>query len=134
MIQPKHKGMRHIALRVKNINVMMDFYQSVLGYKIEWQPDKHSCYLTSGSDNLALHQITKEEELPSFSQLDHFGIFVKSLEEVGAWHEYLVHKNIKTIDKPKQHRDGSCSFYLHDPENNKVQIIYYPPADTKHSK
>ena len=50
-------GLRHVALRVGDIRKSLDFYTRVLKLKVEWHPDPDNVYLTSGTDNLALHQV-----------------------------------------------------------------------------
>ena len=49
-------GMRHIALNVKDVERSKAFYQDILGMEVVWQPDPQNAYLSSGSDNLALHE------------------------------------------------------------------------------
>ena len=47
--------MRHIALKVKDIAKAKSFYQTMLGMDVVWEPDRQNVYLSSGSDNIALH-------------------------------------------------------------------------------
>ena len=49
-------GMRHIALNVKDVERSKAFYQDILGMEVVWQPDPQNAYLSSGTDNLALHE------------------------------------------------------------------------------
>ena len=49
-------GMRHVALYVRDLKACLQFYTELMGMEIEWEPDDQNIYLTSGSDNLALHQ------------------------------------------------------------------------------
>ena len=58
-------GLRHVALRVRDIHQSIGFYRDVLNMKIEWQPDPKNVYLTSGSDNLALHEIDSSVPEPA---------------------------------------------------------------------
>ena len=53
-------GLRHVALSVFNFEAAEKFYVDLLGMQVEWRPDDHSVYLTSGNDNLALHHTDKE--------------------------------------------------------------------------
>ena len=50
-------GLRHVALSVRDVRKSLAFYSTVLGMKLEWMPDEQNAYLTSGQDNLALHQL-----------------------------------------------------------------------------
>ena len=56
MPRPTHLGLRHLALNVRHMADMKAFYVDVLGFRVEWEPDPANVYLTSGHDNLALHE------------------------------------------------------------------------------
>jgi catechol-2,3-dioxygenase len=101
------KGMRHIALKVKDIAKAKSFYQNMLGMDVVWEPDPDNVYLSSGYDNIALHQVTAGlASRAAEQQLDHFGV---------------------TIVHPfKIHRDGSASFYCADPDAIVIQMLYEP--------
>ena len=76
-------GMRHIALNVKDVERSKAFYQDVLGMEVVWQPDPQNAYLSSGTDNLALHE-TPGGQAPSAatSSLDHLGFIVSDIDRV----------------------------------------------------
>ena len=86
---PGLKGMRHIALKVKDVAQSKRFYQDVLGMDVVWEPDPQNVYLSSGCDNIAIHGVsevfanTAEER-----QLDHLGFVVEKVErvEIGRAH------------------------------------------------
>ena len=56
-MDPLFLGLRHVALNVKDVRQSLEFYSTVLGMRLEWMPDGENAYLTSGPDNLALHQL-----------------------------------------------------------------------------
>src|ERR1700736_2371076 len=56
MQRPTHAGLRHLALNVHRFDEMKRFYVDLLGFAVEWEPDADNVYLSSGSDNLALHR------------------------------------------------------------------------------
>jgi catechol 2,3-dioxygenase-like lactoylglutathione lyase family enzyme len=120
-------GLRHLALTVKNLEACVDFYQHILGMKVEWQPDPDNVYLTTGHDNLALHRAPKDFNKSAHQSLDHLGFIIKSLEEVDIWYAYFLDNHVKIKNKPRVHRDGAKSFYGEDPEGNVIQMIYHPP-------
>tara|TARA_B100000029_G_C17521700_1_gene940161 strand:- start:499 stop:840 length:342 start_codon:yes stop_codon:yes gene_type:complete len=112
---------------------MKRFYIEVLGYAIEWEPDSDNIYLTSGTDNVALHRTvrgTTKETLPT-TTLDHFGLVVSNPSDVDTWADYLHTKNVILDKAPKTHRDGARSCYFSDPDGNQIQIIYHPPISDK---
>lgn len=128
MNRPSMKGIRHVALKVNNLEDMRRFYVDILGFRIEWQPDPENLYITSGTDNLALHQVA-EPVTPG--ALDHLGILVEQPDHVDLWAEYLISKGVKLKTDPRTHRDGARSIYFTDPGGNLIQLIYHPPISNK---
>jgi catechol 2,3-dioxygenase-like lactoylglutathione lyase family enzyme len=127
MTKPKPTlGMHHVALNVANIEACEHFYVNLVGMSVEWRPDPDNIYLTSGSDNVAIHKAT--EQLTDKNQhLDHIGFIIESIEQVNLWHDYLVANGVQIRNAPRTHRDGAHSFYCYDPDGNVVQFIYHPP-------
>ena len=125
MDRPAHAGLRHLALRARDLEAMRRFYVDVLGFAIEWEPDPDNIYLSSGIDNLALHRV--KSEVSAQGALDHLGVIVRTPEDVDKWAAFLESQGVVLAAKPKTHRDGARSCYLHDPDGNAVQIIFHPP-------
>jgi catechol 2,3-dioxygenase-like lactoylglutathione lyase family enzyme len=120
-------GLRHVALFAKNFEECARFYTELLGMAIVWQPDADNIYLSSGDDNLALHRAPDGFTPDKYQHLDHIGFFLREREEVDVWFEYLKNQKVTIKALPKDHRDGTRSFYCADPDNNAIQLIYYPP-------
>lgn len=127
--RPKHSGMRHVALNVVDINAMEHFYSGLLGFEVEWRPDPENVYLSSGTDNLALHVVN--DRGGKRQALAHTGIIVDSIDDVDLWYDYLIEQSVKMGSQPRTHRDGARSFYCFDPEENVVQVLYHPPLSTE---
>lgn len=121
-----HAGLHHVALYVTDLEACTRFYTDILGMHIMWQPDADNIYLTSGTDNLALHRATGEMADRTQQRLDHIGFFLTQREDVDAWHQHLVAQGCVIKAAPKDHRDNTRSFYCADPAGNIVQMIYYP--------
>lgn len=123
-----------MALRVTNLTRSRRFYEQLLGMKSVWEPDQESVYFSSGIDNLALHQIPKDElssYQPTQAQLlDHIGVILDSPQAVDQMYREILPKleslGGRITKEPKQHRDGSYSFYFSDPDGNLVQALYEP--------
>lgn len=119
-------GMRHIALFSQNLDACVHFYVELLGMNIVWQPDADNVYLSSGQDNVALHRAPADFKPAQHQRLDHLGFFLASPTDVDDWHAYLQAHHVTIKAAPKDHRDGTRSFYCEDPDGNVVQLIYYP--------
>lgn len=119
-------GLRHLALNVSDLAACEQFYAGLLGLRVDWRPDADNLYLTSGNDNLALHR-AKESILNRQAQpLDHFGFVLDAPQQVDAWHAWLRDRGVAIKAAPRDHRDGSRSFYCLDPDGNTVQFIFLP--------
>lgn len=120
-------GMHHVALFVHDLEACLRFYRDVVGMQEEWQPDPDNIYLTTGSDNVALHRLSAETRLDGAQRLDHIGFILKAPEDVDSWHTHLMANGVKIAQAPKTHRDGARSLYCFDPAGNLVQFIFHPP-------
>lgn len=122
---PRLLGLRHVALLVVELEDAVAFWTGVMGFRVEWQPDPDNAYLTSGSDNLALHRVA---DLPAGQgALDHIGIAVPSPGDVDAWAAHLAASGHPPRSGPKDHRDGSRSLYVLAPGGVTLQIIHHAP-------
>ncbi|MSP41613.1 MAG: VOC family protein [Deltaproteobacteria bacterium] len=126
------KGMRHIAIKVSDVARSKQFYQNILGMDVVWEPDSHNVYLSSGSDNLAIHQITEQfAKGAEERQLDHFGFIVDSVERVRELEAAFTSQGVKIVHPFKLHRDGSASFYCADPDGIVIQMLYEPQLSSQ---
>jgi catechol 2,3-dioxygenase-like lactoylglutathione lyase family enzyme len=119
------RGLRHLALNVKDVSTSVAFYSSLFGMEVVWQPDPDNAYLSSGCDNLALHR-SHATILQSEQRLDHVGFIVERPEDVDRAAEVLAAQQIPVLKPPRTHRDGSRSLYFADPDGNVIQILYEP--------
>jgi catechol 2,3-dioxygenase-like lactoylglutathione lyase family enzyme len=124
---PPSLGLRHAALRVRDLAAVEAFFVTALGYRVEWRPDPDNVYLTRDHDNVALHR-AEVEGAGDRSQLDHLGILVARAEDVDAWEAHLDAVGARIVARPRTHRDGARSLYVAGPEGIVVQIIHHPPA------
>jgi len=120
----KNRGMRHLALKVSDVERAKDFYVRVFGMKIVWQPDPDNAYLSSGCDNLALHRGAPGDS--SAGALDHLGFIVASVAELEAGWRWAETEQLDIVHPLRHHRDGSVSFYIRDPDGNVIQLLFEP--------
>ena len=127
---PQGRGLRHVALKVANLGVSKTFYQTWFGMTVVWEPDAENVYMSSGIDNLALHQIPRGDlpvpRPPHGQCLDHLGFVMDSPDSVDRLYHHVVKEGVTIVHHPKRHRDGSYSFYLADPDHIVIQVLYEP--------
>jgi catechol 2,3-dioxygenase-like lactoylglutathione lyase family enzyme len=121
------KGMRHIALKVSDLARSKSFYQDILGMDVVWAPDPQNVYLSSGCDNIALHEVSQNFAAGAAEQqLDHLGFVVETSDQVKKLEEIFRTRGVRIIHPFNVHRDGSASFYCADPDGIVIQMLYEP--------
>lgn len=128
--------MGHLSLRVSDLDASEKFYIEILGMRPVWRSEGEIAFLECGNDDLALIQIPKEEvqafrrRAQGSQSLHHFGFRVRSKDGVDQLAEEMKARGIVIDDGPRDHRDGSRSFYFRDPDGNHVQILWDPIRET----
>ncbi|MBM4119922.1 MAG: VOC family protein [Nitrospira sp.] len=124
------RGMRHLALKVTDLPRSRKFYEELFDMRTVWEPDPDNVYLSSGVDNLALHQIPAAEiaahRAVEHHWLDHLGFIMESPASVDRLLKQAVRFGAPIVKQPQHHRDGSYSFYMTDPDGTVVQVLYEP--------
>jgi catechol 2,3-dioxygenase-like lactoylglutathione lyase family enzyme len=111
----------HVALRVADMERAKAFYIA-LGLQLTWDADDWA-YLQSplSGDGVALLSPNYKAAGP------HFAFHFDDRAAVDAVHAQLVASG-QAVGPVHDHRDGTASFYLQDPEGNWLEILYEPPA------
>jgi catechol-2,3-dioxygenase len=121
------QGIRHVALRVADVERSKNFYHEVFGMRVVWQPDPDNAYLSSGSDNLALHREPgMNAAATGAGVLDHIGFLVAELTQLEKDYVWAQQHGLEIVRPLRQHRDGTYSFYIKDPDGVVVQLIHDP--------
>ena len=124
--------MRHIALKVRDVGRSKSFYQDILGMEVVWEPDSQNVYLSSGCDNIALHEVSQRFATGAAEQqLDHLGFLVETIDQVKQLEQEFHVKGVKIVHPFKIHRDGSASFYCADPDGIMIQMLYEPQLSSQ---
>tara|TARA_B100000700_G_C14981158_1_gene826479 strand:- start:801 stop:1217 length:417 start_codon:yes stop_codon:yes gene_type:complete len=116
LVQVQRLG--HIAIRVQDVDRAKSFYLS-LGMKLVWD-DPDWCYLEAGSgkDGLALLGPGYKAAGP------HFAFHFTDRTQIELMHKQLKHAGV-SVGQLHDHRDGTASFYLRDPEGNWLEMLYH---------
>jgi catechol 2,3-dioxygenase-like lactoylglutathione lyase family enzyme len=128
--RPPSLGLRHVALRVRDLAGVERFFVQALGYEVAWRPDPDDVYLRRSADDVALHRV--KDAVARGGTLDHLGIFVPRAEDVDAWERHLdacgASCRARIVARPRTHRDGARSLYVEGPEGIVVQVLHHPAA------
>ena len=111
----------HDALRVADMERAKAFYIA-LGLQLTWDAADWA-YLQSplSGDGVALLSSDYTAAGP------HFAFHFDDRASLDAVHAQLLASG-QSVGAVHDHRDGTASFYLQDPEGNWLEILYEPPA------
>jgi len=119
--EPAVARLGHVALRVADMERAKAFY-TALGLQLTWDAADWA-YLQSPltGDGIALLS-------PDYTAAGpHFAFHLDDRAAVDAVHARLSASGV-SVGPVHDHRDGTASFYLQDPEGNWLEILYEPPA------
>ncbi len=119
--KPKVQRLGHVAIRVEDVKRAKSFYMK-LGMRLIWD-DSDWCYLESEitKDGLALLGPSYKAAGP------HFAFHFTDKKEIQQMHRNLKDAGVK-VGALHDHRDGTSSFYLKDPEGNWLEMLYHDPS------
>ncbi|MFZ9849229.1 MAG: VOC family protein [Vulcanococcus sp.] len=109
----------HVALRVQDMARAKAFYLG-LGLRITWDADDW-CYLQwpESGEGIALLSPGYRAAGP------HFALHFSERAEVDRLRDQLVAGG-HSCGPVHDHRDGTASFYMQDPEGNWLEMLYEP--------
>ncbi|MEB3307030.1 MAG: VOC family protein [Cyanobacteriota bacterium] len=111
----------HVAIRVTDMDRAKAFYQS-LGLRLTWDaPDWAYLQSPASGDGIALLSPDYRAAGP------HFAFHFDDRAEVDRIHDQLEAAGHR-CGPVHDHRDGTASFYLQDPEGNWLEMLYEPSA------
>ncbi len=111
----------HVAVRVQDMERAKRFYEG-LGLRLTWDAQDWA-YMQSpaNGDGIALLS-------PSYTAAGpHFAFHFSDRAEVQTVHDRLEASGHR-VGPVHDHRDGTASFYLQDPEGNWLEMLYEPAA------
>ena len=114
-------GLRHLALKVKNLEECERFHTDVVGMTVLRRASENLVYLTLGNNNLSLGRARGGEPDAAAGTMDHFGFIVDSKAALQAWYDYVRQAGVTLLDEP--HGDGARGFHVRDPAGNVVQPL-----------
>ncbi|MFF2320779.1 VOC family protein [Agrobacterium sp. NPDC058088] len=124
---PMHIG--QAALRVRELDPMIDYYRSVLGMN-EVERTARGVALGVGTVPLLdlVHKPVADFESPTSAGLFHIAYLMPSRKDLARW---LVHAALKQVPLSGfADHNVSEAIYLNDPEGNGIEVYSDRPKDT----
>jgi len=108
-----NSGIRHVGLKVRDLEKSAEFYQEVLG--LDSERSKGVVRIRSGRDTLVLHEMRRGRS--GF----HFGFRVDSPSKVDEWKAWLRARNMIIYDDVREEKYRS--FKIRDPDGYSIEIV-----------
>jgi glyoxylase I family protein len=129
--QMRISGLHHVTAITRDLEATTAFYRDTLGLALvheETNPDdpeaRHFWFGDAAGAPGTLVSFLEYPELDAqpagSSSLHHFALAVASVEELGAWVDYLRSRGVECTDVMDRGRFSSV--YLHDPDGRVVEI------------
>lgn len=120
-------GLGHIVFWVKDLKATLDFYQSVMGFKISdyiaWD-DNDAVFLHCNARHHTLAVMAEAPGRPA-GKLNHIMLEAKSLDDVGYGYDIVRDRGIPVMIEPGKHsNDHMQSFYLQTPSGFWMEYGY----------
>jgi catechol-2,3-dioxygenase len=109
-------GLRHIALRSRDLKKTERFYTEVLGLKVAFRVSRNMIFLSSPRGNDLLNFIKSDEKTRSHQGLHHFGFKVSKADLKG------LEKKLKENSVEIEGRRDRSSIYVRDPNGYMVEL------------
>ena len=110
------KGLRHIALKSRDLKKTEEFYIGVLGCKVAFRHPPSMIFLTTPGSGDLLNFVKSSARTSGTQGLEHIG-FKMTVAELKKMERTLKERGVKI------ERRGKDAFYFFDP--NGYQIEYY---------
>jgi len=111
-----HGGLRHLAVRTRDLGTTERFYRDVLGFELAFPHDGMIFLRMPGGDDLLNFVETRTAFDPQAGGLDHFGMHVPP----ARWDEMLA--RLETAGVKIESRRGNTAIYIRDPNGYTVEL------------
>lgn len=132
--QPVTRGLNHLGLSVKDLDVSTLFFTEVLGWrKVGGDPEYPASFLSDGELFLTLWQVDQEKAV-DFNRktnvgLHHLALTVPSFEALDALHEKLKTVEGVVIEFAPELAYGGPTKHMmvREPSGNRLEFAHNPP-------
>jgi catechol 2,3-dioxygenase len=122
-------GVRHVAIRVKDIEAARKWYEDVLGMTVEDEFPGRALFVRFGPyyhHDLAIFQADPNAKADDNAVgLAHIALLIDSLDGVKQWYHHL---KAKGVDVRSSDHGVTRSIYFNDPDGNPFEIYCDNPS------
>ena len=116
-------GVRHVAIRVKDVEAARSWYEDVLGMTVEDEFPGRALFVRFGPyyhHDLAIFQADPDAKSDDNAVgLAHIALLIDSLDGVKQWYHHL---KAKGVDVRSSDHGVTRSIYFNDPDGNPFEI------------
>ena len=117
-ISPEKLG--HVAFTVSNIKETVNFYKTILGFKVSDWMDDFFCFMRCNQEHHTVNFIESKKT----NKMHHLAFELKDASQIITSNDFLYKHNIPLIWGPVRHGIGhNISTYHFDPDGNKIELF-----------
>ena len=118
----------HVQIKVSNLKRSLDYYQSVIGFKVLEQTETSAVLTFDGSESLlSLEQVSNPVPLKGGQTgLYHFALLLPTRQDLGNFIQHLITTNARA---GAGDHHVSEAFYLNDPDGNGIEVYADRPKE-----
>ena len=116
-------GLDHVVLRVRDMPLMIGFYEAVLGCRVERTTRGGLVQMRAGRSLIDLLPRDSGEDFKARGVMDHFCLALRTFDDA-ALRAHLAGHGVEILDSGVNYgADGNGPFlYIRDPEGNDVEL------------
>ena len=115
-------NLNHVHLGTKNLQASRAFYERYFGFQKKYHHGDGVFLSNSAGFLIAIDPV---DELPNFPAWYHLGFCLNSEAEAFELYKSMKAGNENIVREMKHSSGEYASFYVHDPDGNKIEISWH---------
>jgi predicted enzyme related to lactoylglutathione lyase len=120
---PKTYGLTHFAIKVKNVNRTLEFYQKIFDVTVMYQGPGWIQVQTPGSDDILVFEESRSRSVGQSGGIVHFGFRLRKPEHITEMVERVKNAGGK-IKEEGEFVPGSPYVFFYDPDGYEIEIWF----------
>jgi predicted enzyme related to lactoylglutathione lyase len=120
-------GLTHIALKVKDIERTVKFYQHIFNVAVTYRKQNFAQVSTPGSNDIIVFEKSKSSAIGSTGGIAHFGFRLKEAADIDSIIKKITEAG-GTIKEKGEFVAGEPYVFFNDPDGYEIEVWYELPA------